>query len=638
MSYLSIEDLMQIEITTVSKREQPLARTAAAVHVITREDIRRSGAASIPDLLRTAPGVHVSQLNAHHWAISARGFSELYASNMLVLVDGRNLYTPLFSGVYWDLLEVPLDDIERIEIVRGPGGTTWGANAVNGVINIITRHSGHTQGLMIAGSAGSRDRNSAVVRFGSALGANSTYRLYTKHTQVAPFDAEAGSALHSGMSFTQGGFRADTTLARWGTFTAYGTFFGGVTRDTLAVRPLNRESPMAHDSQWVGGASIQGEWQMRVGRRIAQTVRTYLDSWRRQGVEDLGILTMDLDWQQTLQRTDRHALTYGAGIRHASASYSGVLNSKLPELQEKRWISAFAESVHEIVPDKLNLTVGSKFEHDSLSGLNMQPSARLSFSPRRNLELWTSVSRAVRTPNWAERNLHASIGTTPNPLGIPNEITVVGNKLMGPEHLLAYEAGARLQVGGALSVDVAGFANRYSGLQSLEPQMPAPDDPQRPTKIITPLAFFNGMRANSRGLELSTQWHPMAIWKVSATHTLFAIAAAPDRSLIDRLSMERIYSVPTHQSSVISSIDLPRGTQSTTTWFYSGPRPFLGLESFQRLDSNLLWRATPSLDIGGGVRNLTGDRAVQYSSVRTMGITPEIDPGRRFFVQAAFRF
>jgi outer membrane receptor protein involved in Fe transport len=254
------------------------------------------------------------------------------------------------------------------------------------------------------------------------------------------------------------------------------------------------------------------------------------------------------------------------------------------------------------------------------------------------VELWAAATRAVRTPNWAERHLNAPISTSFTPSGLPNYITALGNDRIGPEVLLAYEGGARLQVGSALALDLAVFCNHYSGLQSLEAGTPGFNDPVQPTAVVTPFEFANGLDATSRGLEVAAQWQPVRSWKLAATYTAFGIQAFPDLGPEDFISMERIDSVPRHQNSAVSSFDLPGRIEWTTTWTHSGERKFLQLPGFHRLDSNILWRATSSVDLGFGFRNLTGQQVIQYDSIRGLGVLPEFDPGRRVFVRAAFRF
>jgi iron complex outermembrane receptor protein len=397
---LSIEQLMEIDVTSVSRRSEPVSGAAAAITVITGEDIRRSGASNLPDALRIAVGLEVAQSDGNTWAVSSRGFNTTTSNKLLVLIDGRSIYTPLFSGVFWDVQDVMLEDVDRIEIIRGPGATLWGANAVNGVINILTKSARDTQGGLVSVGGGTEDQGFASFRQGGKVGEETAYRAYGKYSYRDSLAFADGGSARDPLRRGQAGFRLDRSDAGSGAFTLQGDAYHGLAGQAVVVR-----ADTALD-----GANLLGRWTRTYSENSGSDLQVYYDYTHRQIPQwfEEHRHTLDVDYQHRKPFGARQDLVWGAGYR---ITHDQVGNSPgvafLPDHRTESLFSAFAQDEIRL-ESHLRLTLGTKLEHNYWTGFEVQPSVRLSWVPDDRRTLWGAISRAVRTPTRSSRARTAS--------------------------------------------------------------------------------------------------------------------------------------------------------------------------------------------------------------------------------------
>ena len=448
---MNLEDLLKIEVTTASRVPEPTSNVAAAVFVLTQDDILRSGAQSIPQVLRLVPGLQVARINGGTWAIGIRGFADRLARSILVLIDGRAVYSPLFAGTYWENQDTLLADIDRIEIIRGPGGTLWGANAVNGIINIITKSAKDTHGAYVTAGGGSEDRGFASVRYGGTVGPASV-RGYFKALDRGPeFHADGND--YDGWRGGQGGFRSDWD-PRNRTLTLQGDAYDGRLgeRPTIALYTPPLFSQTTSVDAPISGANMLARFASGVATGDSFQVQAYYDRTNRDEIpigEDRD--TGDLDFQQTLRRWNRQTLTWGAGYRVSSGRITAVAPSAIePVRRTDNLFSAFAQDEFALSPNRFRLTIGAKFEHNSYSGFEVQPTARVLWTIDAANSLWAAVTRAVRTPSRVEADYTTTSLVSP---ATPTFVRLVPNPEFDSEKLVAYRGWIPLAAWQARVVD-----------------------------------------------------------------------------------------------------------------------------------------------------------------------------------------
>src|SRR6266852_6255460 len=510
---MSMEDLMNLQVTSVSKRTQKVADAAAAIFVITQEDIRRSGATSIPEALRLAPGLEVARIDQNKWAIGSRGFNGRFDNKLLVLIDGRSVYTPLFSGVYWNIQDVLLEDIDRIEVIRGPGATLWGANAVDGVINIITKPAASTQSAIVKAGGGTEERASGGVRYGDKIGSDTHYRIYGKYFDWGPSDYITGATAHDGWDAIRGGFRADWTPAGANSLTVQGDIYRSHYDETLTVPSLSvpYSNTFPNNGEYSGG-NILARWNHNT-EGGSMSVQAYYDNTTTVDhslFEDHQNI-FDIDFQDGFHVGNHQQFVLGLGYRsildHNDSSFTVSLQPNQVNLNQ---FSAFLQDEISLVDNRLRLTLGSKLEHNTFTGFEVEPNARLLWTLTPNQSVWTAVSRAVRTPALTEEGLRLNSAVVPpatpsNPYPFPAVLAVFGSHQFSSEDLLAYEFGYRMQATRNLSLDIATFSNSYSNLRSAEPGTPFPECAPVPTDIVVPFVAANKMCGGTSFLELSQE-------------------------------------------------------------------------------------------------------------------------------------
>lgn len=522
LSDASIEQLMNVEVTSVSRKRQRISRVAAAIHVINQEDIRRSGATNIPDLLRMVPGVDVAQIRANDWAISVRGFNGVFANKLLVLIDGRSVYSPVFSGVMWFMQEVPLANIERIEVIRGPGATVWGANAVNGVINIITKSSQATHGGLIEAGAGSQLAAQGIVQQGGAIGETASYRAFASYSGYDSLTSANGREAADAWHVRRGGFRTDWDLTNRDSLTVQGDVFDTQGGETFSGFQCSSPPFQAEYNIPVttSGGNILGRWKHVVSSKSDTALQVYVDridglAYGVGGTVD----TFDADFQHHLSLGSRHDLVWGLGVRSIRDDYRrspAIWFS--PARRSEMLGSAFAQDEIRLA-DSLWLTIGTKFERNERTGTSLQPSVRLLWSADDHHSLWGAVSRALRQPSRTDSDFRQNVLGFSGQNGLPTVLRVFGNPSYRAEELQAYEVGYRWASEKRVSLDIATFFNQYSKLRSLEPGTPFVETDPLPFHVVVPLVFGNQTAGKSYGVEASTNLKLTSDWKIAAGYS-----------------------------------------------------------------------------------------------------------------------
>ncbi|HXN96739.1 MAG TPA: TonB-dependent receptor plug domain-containing protein, partial [Candidatus Acidoferrales bacterium] len=418
LTRVSIEDLMNLEVTSVSKKEQKLSQVAAAIFVITPEDIRQSGATNIPDLLRMVPGIDVAQINSNTWAISARGFNFQFASKLLVLIDGRAVYSPLFGGVNWDTQDVPLEDIERIEVIRGPGGAVWGANAVNGVINIITKKAEETPGVLVTGGGGTQAQGFGTTQYGGKITGRTNYRVFTSYQNNNHFLDLNGQNGQDGWYLLHGGFRADTKLSQRDFLTTQGDVYTGKEGAIIVHAILSPpDNVNVQRLATLSGGNILGRWNHIFSSWCDTALQFYFDEYRRGGPDAIDVRdTIDFDFQNHVVLGVRQDLIWGMGYRHTVDDTEGTVDKAfVPADSAKQFFNLFVQDQITLKPNRVNLYVGTKLEDSYFTGFDIQPTVHIAWTPSVHRTFWAGISRASRTPARRDVGLDATLAALPGP-------------------------------------------------------------------------------------------------------------------------------------------------------------------------------------------------------------------------------
>ena len=641
LTSLSLEQLMQLEVTSVSKRPERLSDAAAAVYVITQEDIRRSGATSIPEALRLAPGVEVARIDSSKWAITARGFNSRFANKLLVLIDGRSVYTPLFSGVFWDQQDTLLADVERIEVIRGPGATLWGANAVNGVINIITKPAAQTQGSLVAGALGG-EQASLAARHGAQLGGNTALRVFGKGFSRDAGRTAAGEGEDEWRQ-QRGGFRLDSQPTDGDSLTVSGETFASSAGETFLTPTLVAPFSITQsDDAETAGGHLLGRWDRQLSGRSNASLQAY---YQRTSINDPRIAErrdiFDLEAQHDVALGERHRLVWGLGYRvtadEVDSSSTIVLD---PDSRTSHLFSGFLQDTIALIPNELDLTLGTKLEHNDFTGVEVQPNARLSWLPAANQAVWAAVSRAVRTPSRAESDVSINQATLPpgtaaNPSALPAFLRAVGDPDFESEELVAYEAGYRIQVDPQLTFDLTTFYNDYDELRGARLGSAFLETSPLPPHLVVPALVDNVLEGQTYGFEIVADWRPIHWWRLQGTYSLLRVELHAKPGAATGAEDEEGYS-PQQQAALRSYVDLSENLTFDAALRFVDRLPALGVSSYLALDARLGWRAAPGLEVALVGRNLLDDSHPEFGS-ETLAISPtEVE--RSAFVTVQWRF
>jgi len=627
VTQFSLEQLMELEITSVSKKPEPFFTAPSAIFVIGQEDIRRSGATSVQELLGMVPGMEVSRIDNNKWAITSRGFNGRFSNKLLVLLDGRTIYSPSFSGVFWEEQDMMLEDLDRVEVIRGPGGTLWGANAVNGVINIISKKAADTQGTLVSAGLGSEE-GSAAVRHGVKLGENAWLRLYAKETNrdgAAEYPSAADLQDDANMGKT--GFRLDWDKDAQDRFTLQGDAHRGQYTERAnhidLANPANNYLTTVNDGSDLRGANLIGRWHRGLGEGSDMTLQAYFDHDRRSGdTITQATNTADLDFQHHFALGQRHDILWGLGYRHNTTGISNHQPLQIaftPDARTTELFSAFLQDEITLIPERLRCTVGAKFEHNDYTGYEVQPNARLTWTPSPEHTLWAAVSRAVRTPASAETDIQ--VGLFAQQIGPSKYLfTVEGPGTLAAETLLAYEIGYRLKPEEHLFFDLTAFANHYDHLLTLESGTPR----NMGAYWVIPSVFANNMDGETYGIELATTWQPVAWWQLKAavSHLEIQLHTKPGSTDTTSEGYDEKGN-PQNQLSLRSLVNLPHNLELDAWLRYvdSVPRPNgytsslgVSVDSYVSLDLRLGWRPSENLELSLVGKNLLDPDHLEYVS------------------------
>ena len=613
---LSLEELGEVEITTQSKQPEEIWQTPAAISVLTQDDIRRLGATNIPDLLRMIPGVFVGTVNSSNWAVGVRGFTSNFSKSLLILIDGRSVYTPLFGGVYWAVQGTMLEDIERIEIIRGPGGTAWGENAVNGVIHIITKKSSETQGTLSTTVAGNLEKYNGELRFGGTAGKDLTYRIFAAGFVRGP-EVHPNNRDPDEWHLARGGFRTDWTTSSRDQFTLQGDIYQGSSpRESLN---LDTEDP-------VSGGDILGRWSHDFSGAQDNSsnifMQMYVDRTIREGVVG-GVKQWTIDFDSALRfRPDEHnTVVLGAGYRHNPTRFTphNPFVNFLPERQNYDLASVFAQDEVALFDRHIFLTGGLKAEHNIFTHWELEPTVRLLFRASDHQTYWAAISRSVRIPSQLEENFRLAV-----PLNRNLEFLISGNKHFESEVLLGYEAGYRHLLTRNFLIDVAGFFNNYDQLQGFLPAVFQTDPVTIPAIPALTTLYGNTVDGSTRGIELAPDWKVNCCWRLIGNYSLLRYNLKSRTGFTDPATITGyVGSSPLHQLSIQSRIDLPYRFEFDQDVRRIGSLPAQKVPAYTTADLRLGWH-WKSLAISVIGRDLLDSGHTEFAagddSVATLGV------------------
>jgi iron complex outermembrane receptor protein len=571
---MSIEELMEVEVTSVSKKKDKLFTTPAAITVITAEEIQRSGHQSIPEVLRMVPGLNVAKVNSNSWAISSRGFDKLYSEGILVMIDGRSVYTPLYSGVYWDIQDVVLEDIERIEIINGPGGTLWGANTANGIINIITKEAKDTQGNLITTGFGSENRLFGTVRHGGKISDNGYYRLYTKFFDRDEAVYSDGDTAFDGAKFLKQGFRVDFYEADEEQLTFQGDYYSGnFDKTTLLVAP---GSNYQEDNETgVRGWNLLTRYTKKFSDTSDMSLQFYFDRTERYAIDlDETRDTFDLDFQHRFQLFENHSLVWGLGYRNTSDNTEGSYTiSFSPEDETEEVFSAFIQDEITLVPETLKFIIGTKIEKNDYTGFEFQPSARLLYTPDEKNTFWASFTRAVTTPSRTYTDMVNRFNAIP-------AMTLFGKDDLKSQEVKAYELGWRVKPNDKIFFDLALFYNEHDHIFSNETH----------TGPFT-YTFHNKLYGESYGAQLAVNWRVNDNWMLKGGYSFVRLHMHREEDSTDNTKERQIEDRTPHDSFHIASrMSLTENLEFDTTFYYKGSVLQYDTPAYTRLDIGLTWK------------------------------------------------
>lgn len=608
---MSLEELANLQVSIVSKRPERLADSAAAVYVLTADDIRRSGYTSIPELLRLVPGFNVARIDTAEWAISSRGFNGRFANKLLVMIDGRSVYTPLFSGVFWEAFDTMLEDIERIEVIRGPGASSWGANAVNGVVNIITKHAAETEGALVSGYSGDRQRGLAA-RYGAPVGEHGYIRMYAKHDDRLPQISLPDGSDKDDFNANRFGFRGDWDLT---------------SRDSLTVQG-DVQSVDSKDPE-ISSGNLMLQWNHARESGAEDTLRIYYERSEMDSGVNNELLTEDLDtidaeYRHRFVALERHDINLGLGYRWYRSLIKGVrLNSADPAERDFKLFNAFIQDEISLLENRWYLTLGTKIEHNGFTGLEIQPSIRTRWNPQPSSTLWAAVSRAVRTPSRGEVDLigeNVSQPASAATLGLPVVLRITGNDSMGSESLIAYEAGYRWRPAPVLGIDLSLFYNDYNDLRTLELSQASVQLDPYPRWVISTMSN-NLLAGQTYGFDLVVDWRPGDAWRLQAWYTLMRMDLQPDMASTDPEASVLAGRYPQQQAGLRAGIDLGNDLELDFYTRFVDQLADFGVDAYVELDTRLAWRVDPKVTLALVGRNLLRPSHLEYGQ-ETLGSYP----------------
>ncbi len=623
----TLADLADVEVYSASKRSQPLSRTASAAFVLTQEDIRRSGVTTIPDALRLVPGVNVAKLSSDKWAVSVRGFNGRFANKLLVLIDGRSVYTPLFAGVYWEVQDTLLEDVDRIEVIRGPGSSVWGANAVHGVINIITKRPQDTQGAMAVVGGGSEERAFFGLRYGGTIGEDAHYRVYLKG-----FERDAGFGGFDDWRSLRGGFRTEWNPRARDSFNLQGDLYvverGHAEWIPTFSAPYSR---LAVRDTPLHGGNLLARWKHEIEADSAVSVQLYYDhtSLKHSQAEERRD-TLDVEFQHSFTLPLRQTIDWGLGYR---GTLDEIENSQTlvvdPDERGLHLVSLFLQDELTAIEEVLTLIGGAKLEYHTLAGFEVLPSARAVLTLGEGHTFWGAASRATRSPSRAENDLTAVQARVPTSPVTGLYPQLLGSSGTDSEELLAFELGYRLQVGETFTLDVAGFYNDYDDLQTLEPAAPTISPLLTPGDVFLPTYFANKMDGQAYGVEVASAWQPLEWMRLSLGYSFLRRSFELDSDSRDATGTAPFHA-PRHQATLRAWLDLPWDLELDVGLRYVDVVASLGISNYLVADVRLGWQVpipSQNLRIDVVAQNLFDDHHPEFATIGLDTATSEVQHG-----------
>ena len=608
---VSLEDLMKIQITAASRREQRVEDIPAAVFVLTQDDIRRSGMRSLPELFRLVPGVQVAQLTSSNWAISIRGFNDQFSNKLLVLIDGRSTYKRAFSGTFWDAEDLFIDDIDRIEVIRGPGASVWGANAVNGVINVVTKTAKDSRGLLVRLGGGGFDRGHASARYGGSL-KGADYRVYSQWTTKGDTRLAGSPAGDAWSAFTSG---ARLDWARGvNDWTIDGSIRAGDGRTTwkFPSSAVPDFAPRTDVNSSFRTGNVLGRWTRRGDDGSTLQVQSSATILRRTDITTGDEDTFDADLQYHRVIARRHDVVAGGGYRYTRVTVGSSFAVSFATPRSHAAVTSMFAQDDITLAKGLNLTLGSKFEYDTLSGWGLQPTARLMWAPAPSHHLWVAASRALRTPSLAD--VSAQVRAIAIPGALTTVIGSVGNPDYTAEILNDLEAGYRLELGSLATFDTTVFRGRCKGLPSFEPLAPVIENTGGAPYLFVATRSQNTLRADTSGVEIAAHMTPAPAWRLDASYSLFRLTARPDAASRDPRSALNDGKAPAHQWQLHSAVRVHPRVEVDAALFRTGSLRTLAVPAYTRADARVEVTLTKRLSAIGVGSNLFQSAHAEYAS------------------------
>ncbi len=637
---MDIKELMQTEavVTSPSKRPQLLHQTASAVYVITQEDIRRTGAVNIMEALRIVPGVQVSKINQNRYAVSIRGFnSRLGSDKLLVLIDGRTIYSPSAAGVFWIGQDTVLEDVDRIEVIRGPGASLWGSNAVAGVINIITKESTVTQGTLLSGGVGTEERGFGTLRYGGKAGDKLTYRVYGKYRDRGDGQKTDGSDAFDDKQIAQGGFRSELQVNSKDTLTLQGDYYHMEADLDFKARfvSLSAGSAPFKGQTLQKGANFLSRWNRKIDAKSSMKLQMYYDRLERRSALPFknNVDQVDVEFQHNMPLGTRQFLTWGLNYRYAYFDFETTDIASLPN-EGTNLYGFFVHDEINLIPNKWNVILGSKFEHNEFSGLEIQPNIRTAWTPNKRSTYWAAVSRAVRIPTIRDERAVANRSLVPG--APPLLITETNDGRTNAEELIAYEIGYRFKPKPEFQFDITGYIFDYENI------IEATFDPifftatPAPAHLVLNSVNDNALEGEVFGIELSGQWQPSRNWRLSGSYTFLNVELRPEEDSFSITTSGDLEAEgePEHVINLRSYLNLPYDLELDTMFYYVSRNSSRQIRSYQRVDMRLGWKPTKSVELSLTGQNLFDESHPELSEL----LEEQSETERSFYAKATFKF
>lgn len=629
---LSLEELGNVTVTSVSKKSEPENEAAAAVFVLTQDDIRRSGATTIPEALRMVPGISVAQSGSNNWSVTSRGFNSQFANKLLVLIDGRTIYSPLFSGVIWDSQDIMLEDIERIEIVRGPGATLWGANAVNGVINIITKNAHETQGGLATATAGNQMVGGAV-RYGTKLADGDYVRTYAKYNDYASQYNTDGSSAGDSWRKKQAGFRSDMKASGDNKFTVQGDIYSIDEDDPFIFPDLSSATYYSTSKGFkLNGGNFLTRWEQKQSKDSETSLQAYFDNASSETLFfNDNANTADIEFQHSWSGWNRQEFIWGGGYRFINDSNdpASPQYNLSPRTRNDSLYNAFLQDKIALIGDELFLTMGSKFEHNAYSGFEVQPSVRMSWVPSYTQTVWGAISRAVHTPSRFDADGQLSYAIEPPTIAVPLPTLIAsqGNDKLDSEELIAYELGYRFQPVKNLSFDISGYYNDYNKLN-----IDTLGDPVIfSTYVLQPLIAQNVNDANSLGGEVLVRYDVTSSWRLVGSYSYLDLRFDDKSKIVSSLVGKN----PKNMFKIHSTYLFQNKIEMNNALYAVSQLNGIDIPSYYRFDTKLSYPLTNAVNVSLVGQNLFDARHKEFSPFLYQTQT---EIGRSVYAGVSYKF